>query len=127
MNNDLKFKSRTPNRLLLKDNSEGILNTFKLEQPAVKTRNNIKPRALFENHTEKKLQTMKFDFYIKNALESEKVGNTNVGVYKKINSPLISESLKSKFSRVFKETMEKRPSVETNIYQYNLESKGIMT
>jgi hypothetical protein len=125
---DMKYKSRTPNKLLVKENSETILSSFKLESMInIKTEKSKGVKSLFENHTEKKLQSMKYDFYIKNFIESKKVGNTSVGVYKKISSPLISESLKNKFSKVFKETIDQRPTIDQNnnmLFKYNLESRG---
>ena len=112
--NELKnYKSRTPIKPLLKENSDGMLDKFKLD----KKNNSLKD--LYENQTEKKLQNMKFNFYVRNKIESESVGNSNFGVYKKINSPLISENLKSKFSKVFKETVEKRENPV-----FNFENKG---
>jgi hypothetical protein len=114
-------KSKTPNKFTLKENTDIFKSGFKLDNS---NGAKAKPQKLNTvNPTEKKLQSMKYDFYIKNTIDTEIVGNSNVGVYKKINSPLIPENLKNKFSKVFKETIERRASVgESNYIHYQYPS-----
>jgi hypothetical protein len=109
------FKSKTPTKNFRSENLDILSLKLDSKTNSKRTRNE-KVFKLTGNPTEKKLQTMKFDFYIKNTIDTEIVGNTNVGVYKRINSPLIPETLKNKFSRVFKEAVDIKPLADNNNY-----------